>query len=251
MITIDEAAVWSVPLQAESATVENLSRWLSPEEKYRAGRFVTQELTRRFTVCRGVLRFLLSQFVERSPEELQFQYGQWGKPSLVGSQSLGLHFNVSHSADWAMIAICNSPIGVDLEIEQGRINYRAIASQVLSQAEEVAYKSIPAVEHAETILQLWVCKEATLKAMGLGIAEGLKKVAFSLPLPQQPFHPKVIDPTLQLHIDDDGSCRQSHWTDVESWKVHRLDSAGQSALTTTRQVKTITHCDFRHASLPF
>jgi len=218
----DTVSIFVTPLRASKAQLQTLERWLHPTEVERGNRFVTEELQHRFKIGRGLLRWLLGSFLQAEPSELEFSYGQWGKPELklppLGPQ---VHFNVSHSLDWAMFAISSSPLGVDLEVWQDRIKYRSIASQILSKTEELEFNQLPASQHAETILKLWVCKESVLKAMGLGIAEGLRKTTYKLPIPDGTFSPEKIDSTLQLHLDDDGSCRMNHWTDANAW-VTRL-----------------------------
>lgn len=222
----DSVSIYVSPLKASKAQLQTLESWLHPTEIERGNRFVTEELQHRFKIGRGLLRWLLGSYLQLDPSELEFRYGQWGKPELklspLGRQ---VHFNVSHSHDWAMFAISRSPIGVDLEVWQDRIKYRSIASQILSEREEQEFNQLPASEHAETILKLWVCKESILKAMGLGIAEGLRKTTYSLPIPDGTFSPKKIDATLQLHLDDDGSCRMNHWTDANAWVTRLIDLA--------------------------
>ena len=218
-------AVFLAPLQADSAQLSRIESWLRADELERGSRFVTTELQNRFKICRGMLRWLLGQITDSAPEQIQLEYGQWGKPGVkLSPLQSPIHFNVSHSLDWAMFAFARSPIGIDLEVWQERIKYRSIASQILAVEEQPVFDTLPAKDHAQTILELWVCKESLLKAMGLGIAEGLKKTAFRLPIPSnEEFSPSRIDPTLQLHIEDDASCRMNHWTDAECWRTRLLN----------------------------
>lgn len=220
----NSVSIFLSPLKASESQLKTLESWLHPIELERGNRFLTEELQHRFKIGRGLLRWLLGCYLDEAPNELEFKYGQWGKPELVRSPlQTQVQFNVSHSLDWAIFAFCNTPLGVDLEVWQDRIKYRSIASQILSEPEKEQYEQLPAAQHAETILRLWVCKESVLKAMGLGIAEGLRKTTYDLPIPTGPFSPTKIDSTLQLHLDDDGSCRMNHWTDAKSWTTRLLD----------------------------
>ena len=245
-IGFDEGQIWIVPLCTTDAEYAHCDQLLARDELARADRFVTAELRRRFVVCRGTLRQLLGMTLDVPPQEIQFRYEQWGKPQLQDTTSStashALHFNVSHSADWALVGLACAPLGVDIEVPNARINYRAIASQVLSPSEKLVWDGMSAKERELAIMRLWVCKESILKAMGLGIAEGLTKISFALPFASSEFAAIHIDPSLQLHLDDDGSCRMTSWTDPETWRVQLVEAVegANVAITTMRQIRRLS-----------
>lgn len=222
---IDEALVWSVELRGSAAALDRYGETLSRDEWSRANRFLLPEVRERFIVCRGVLREIVGRATEQAPGGIRFRYEQWGKPYLEDPPRGPLHFNVSHSADRALIAVARTPLGIDLEVPHDRVNHRAIAAQILSPHESIAWDLIAPPQRREATMRLWVCKEALLKALGLGIAEGLQRVTFPLPLPAaRAFHPLHIDAGLQLHLDEDGTCRRTSWLDAAAWKLRQLDS---------------------------
>lgn len=248
IVGFDEAQIWVVPLNATDSEYEQCDQLLARDELARADRFVTAELRRRFVVCRGTLRKLIGRTLDVPPKEIQFRYEEWGKPQLknagtsASKAGQALHFNVSHSADWALIGLASSPLGVDIEVPNDRINYRAIASQVLSPTEKQAWDRMKARDRELAIMQLWVCKESILKAMGLGIAEGLTKISFALPFAYGDFSATHIDPSLQIHLDDDGSCHMTSWTDPATWRVQLVEpvEGASAAVTTMRQIRRMT-----------
>lgn len=216
---------------------------LNAEELARANRFLHADVRRRFVVCRGKLRRVLAHALAQQPTDLSFRYEQWGKPRLVDGGLPQLHFNVSHSGEWAFIALARSPVGVDVEVLNDRINYRAIASQILTTREAQVWDHLPMADRARVTMQLWVCKEALLKAMGMGIAEGLQQVSFPLPIPEEAaFTPIHIDGQLQMHVEDDGSCRTNHWIDAASWRLQMLDLIPHSyaAICTPHSIDKLT-----------
>jgi hypothetical protein len=82
-------------------------------------------------------------------------------------------------------------------------------------------------------MRLWVCKEALLKAMGLGIAEGLRQTSFPLPIPtRDSFCPSSIEAALQMHLDDDGTCRSNHFTDATAWEMQVIEPGPEYFLST-------------------
>jgi 4'-phosphopantetheinyl transferase len=222
-IELDEAQVWSLPLDDSAGLLPACERILAKDELARADRFITEQLRRRFIICRGCLRMLLAAATNQPAAELEFHYEQWGKPQLVGKRGGPLAFNVAHSHDHALIALGPTPLGVDLELPNPRIHPRAIVSQVTHPTEQTALERLPVRLHDAEILRLWVCKEALLKALGLGIAEGLQRTAFPMPIPSdERFAPAYIDAGLAEYIDDDGTCRSAAWIDAQAWRLQML-----------------------------
>lgn len=242
---LDEAKLWAFSLKQNEEYVAELEQLCSADEISRANRFVTEELRQRFIVARGTLRQMLSAATDLPANEIQFRYEQWGKPQLLdcGSSPRPVHFNVSHSADVALIGVSSEAIGVDIECPSTRVNCRAISSQVVSPAEDHVWKRTPAKDHDQLIMRLWVCKEAILKAMGLGIAEGLQKISFPMPISDSDaFCALEIDPSLQLHLDEDGNCLMNSWTDPSTWRVQLINELPHcyAAVTTQRHIHRIT-----------
>ena len=243
---IDEVNVFVVPLTVEESQLSQAMQILSSDERARAERFVRPELARRFAVCRAALRTILAEALDIEPQRVLFEYERWGKPRIAGAAARsGLQFNVSHSGELGLLAFAFAPVGIDVEFREQRLNAKAIASQVLSPREAVQWRRMRSVDQTAAMLQLWVCKEALLKAMGLGIAEGLKQISFELPMVDDvSISPFSIESHLQLHLDDDGSCRTNSWTDTTTWRLSFLREISDcyAAVATTRQIskRTIT-----------
>jgi 4'-phosphopantetheinyl transferase len=158
---------------------------LSAEELERADRFVTGELTRRFVVCRAVLRRVLGLAAEIPAEQVAFQFGPYGKPALALDRA-GVEFNVSHTGDVALIALaCGRVVGVDVETVCERITRDELASRFFSVQEREAYFSLPMGQRREAFFRIWTCKEAFLKAIGAGLSFPLGRFSVS-PFPDAP-----------------------------------------------------------------
>ncbi len=247
--------VISFPLTIEPDAYKLALVSLTPDELARAKRFVFDDVRRRFVVCRFRVRQLLAELLRILPAEVRFAYSQWGKPELADSMQkhvsatghVGqIRFNISNSGDLGVLAVSRSPVGIDVEVVQQRFSYRSILSQVVSPLEQVSWEQIRAVDRDEAMMRLWVCKEALLKAMGLGIAEGLMQVSFPLPIPSEMFMPTLIGPELLMHLDDDGTCRMNNWIDRENWRLQMLPSDPDAflAVATTKSQSNIVIHDF-------
>lgn len=112
----NEVHVWRAYLHQEIALVQACFDILQPDERYRAGRFHFQRDRDRFIVARGVLRFILSRYLDTPPDLIRFSYNQYGKPAINGGTSeVSLRFNVSHSNEVALYAIGRGrEVGLDI-----------------------------------------------------------------------------------------------------------------------------------------
>jgi 4'-phosphopantetheinyl transferase len=88
---------------------------------------------------------------------------------LDSSPDAALQFNVSHSGDWALIAVTqNRPVGVDLEQIRPDVDVHGVGQLAFSVAERELLQSLPEVVRVAAFFDLWTCKEAYLKGIGEG-----------------------------------------------------------------------------------
>lgn len=94
-----------------------------------------------------------------------------GKPWVAG----GPHFNLSHSGELALIALCaDAAVGVDVERVHDLRNPGGLARRMCS-ARELAWVQASG-DLNRAVLALWVRKEAVAKAEGGGIATALSGI---------------------------------------------------------------------------
>jgi 4'-phosphopantetheinyl transferase len=99
--------------------------------------------------------------------------------TLTGENILLLpRLSLSHSGNYALCAITNndSLIGCDIETHKPRVNIDAIAKSFFAENEALLLSNLNEGEKSRFFYRLWTCKEAWLKAQGLGIANGLKRI---------------------------------------------------------------------------
>jgi phosphopantetheinyl transferase len=235
--------VYQIPLQLEDQQLQRLRPWLLPTELAKADRFVVDSPRQQFVGCRVALRCLLAHRLDCTPHQVAISYSTLGKPELAappGEQKCGLrseaysegramlYFNVSHSGTWGLVAIASEPVGIDLEAIHPRIHVRSLVSTLLSPAERSAWREIRPAEQLQQIVRLWVCKEALLKAMGLGIAECLQMVNFPLPLPTtESFGPLGLDGKIQLHLNEQPNCALNAWLLTNHWQLRPIAVADE------------------------
>lgn len=178
----DEVHVWRVSLDGLVPRVPRLYALLSADERARARRFVFDEYRHRYIAGRGVLRLLLGGYLARPPEQLVFDYGAQGKPSLLNaSGALPLRFNVSHSHAMALLAFSRGrTVGVDIEqVDAGRATVD-IAQRFFAPEEVAVFEALPEDQWAEAFFNAWTRKEAYMKADGRGLTLGLDNFCVTL-----------------------------------------------------------------------
>lgn len=101
---------------------------------------------------------------------LEVKTGEFGKPEFADGHPLAgrLHFNVSHSGEFAVAAAADKPIGIDIEcISRG---YTGMAEKILNPKEAEAFRLLETEkERGYYFLENWVRKESYLKNIGIGL----------------------------------------------------------------------------------
>ena len=192
----DVVEVWQIPLRVPESTLSQYFTCLSQDEKSRANRFKFIDDKRRYVVARGTLRYLLSAQFDRAPSEIAFCYGKYGKPALdtaanftaqaaTSVQSCDFHFNLSHSGELALCALGHQrKVGVDIERLKPIKRLDGMMERCLSATELVQVQSLPVDAQLRAFLQRWTCKEAYLKAIGLGLIQSMQTVEVEIAPPR-------------------------------------------------------------------
>lgn len=160
-----DLAIFRMSLSEVVGWLTQLEPLLSPDERERAARYRRREDQQRFSCTRALLRMLLGQFIHQPPGQLTFGRGFARKPELLNS--VGCHFNVSHSGDWLLIAIGRSPVGIDLEWINPNFPFQDVSQISFSPGEQQYVESCP--DRSRCFYQLWTRKEALVKATGKGM----------------------------------------------------------------------------------
>ena len=172
--------------------------------------------------CRAALRRLLSARAGQTPERLQFSENRFGKPHLADRS---VCFNVSHSADLALIALSShDEVGVDIEQQRPMPDMMATARRLFSPREFKVLSLLPHSLQQEGFFRCWSRKEAFIKAIGMGLSFSLDEVDVTL------------DPRLPAQILAVRSPEHA----TQGWQLHHLEAAkGYSAALVTRGHATV------------
>lgn len=195
--------LWRTPINGMSeAQQQALWDTLSTDEQQRAERFVRKADEQRFIVGRGVLRSLLSHYCHRPPADIQLTYNEYGKP-MVSSPPGGcaLEFNLSHTENWVVYAIAQTPIGIDLEKIHTVAQLPKIIERFFSKQEQATFQHLLEEQQNDHFFPFWTAKEAYTKAIGQGISLPLDQIDVALePVPHFQQLPEDIAEDWQLRL---------------------------------------------------
>lgn len=204
----NEVHVWQTSLDVPASDFAQLRQILSADERARVDRFHFEVDQRRGTIARAYSRLLLGHILNVPAGELQFEYDEFAKPSLIPGQRRALEFNVSHSGEMILIAIATGcAVGVDVEKIRTDLDPNEIAAQFFSAREREILASLPPAARFEAFFACWTRKEAYLKAKGVGLSLPLNQFDVSF-LPNE-------EPRLLATRPDP--------TEAQNWKLWALD----------------------------
>lgn len=182
LIPSNQIHVWRLSLGLSEHQRANILAILSADEIERAGRFHFEKDQNRFIAARGLLRQILGLYLGEKPQRLQFEYTDFGKPVFgTNSDYKGLHFNLSHSANFALCAITQSrEVGIDIERIRSEISVDQIVRRFFSPSEIRSIEMLHEEKRNQLFFQYWTRKEAFLKATGKGLSFPMEQCDVSL-----------------------------------------------------------------------
>lgn len=202
-LATDRVDIWRVRMSSTTPSEESLSA----DERQRASRFHFDIDRDRYIVAHASLRDILARYLQCEPSELKFSTNEYGKPLLTRSNdsakrpsgvsrsgkpatkvatTTNIEFNLSHSGDFALIAITRGRnVGVDVELIREDIELESLARRNFSPREVSELMALPPEQRTLGFFACWTRKEAYIKARGLGLSLPLDSFDVSL-APNEP-----------------------------------------------------------------
>lgn len=171
-----EVAIWGAAVSEMSEEVDALAGLLSVEELAKADRLKTDSARLMSIVARGGLRVLLGAYTQQEPSMVIVKEQVGGKPMLASGE---VSFNLAHSGDWVVWAFAGAgEVGVDLEQLRADVVYARVAQRYFHLVEQQALAE--ARDAVRLFFDMWVAKEALVKASGKGVFAGMNEVELPL-----------------------------------------------------------------------
>ncbi|WP_234737003.1 4'-phosphopantetheinyl transferase family protein [Tellurirhabdus bombi] len=168
----DELVLFRVQLSRFVPLISALQPLLRDEEIARAQRYHQDADRQRFVISRGVLRVLLGMHTGQPHKEIQLVVGANQKPMLRDFPAV--HYSVSHSGDWILMALAKHSVGVDIEKINPSFVFQEVVTHSFGLEEQQAIEA--SADPAGAFYQLWTRKEALVKATGKGIDDDFAQI---------------------------------------------------------------------------
>ena len=109
-----------------------------------------------------LLDYALKQTVGKGVDGMSFNVDVNGKWSC----DCGVNLSLSHSGNLVAVAVCDTPVGIDVErLDASRFNER-LARRILTDGELTLYNNVPHEERPQALVKAWTQKEAIFKRDG-------------------------------------------------------------------------------------
>ena len=163
--------IWRFNLESYLDNIQELYHLLNNEEKDRSAKFFNARDRNMFIASKALTRSLLSGYLNIDPRKISFSRGKNKKPYLQNSD---IHFNVSHSGQCILIAVCDNEVGIDVEYYKHMTIQKEDMDNIFTEAEiSVIAGYNPS---GEAFHKLWTRKEALLKGTSQGISDNLENI---------------------------------------------------------------------------
>lgn len=181
METMAVTLYWATVGALSKAEEAMARRMMSAEEKRRCDRYRHEPSRRCCLVTRKLVRTTLSELGARKPREWEFGAESRGRPYLKNptDELATMDFNIAHSTQKVVLAVAfEGRVGVDLEPIRRRVDHDLVAEKFFHADEKKDLKKLDGAARRRRFLELWVLKEAWMKADGRGMGAGLSEVVF-------------------------------------------------------------------------
>jgi 4'-phosphopantetheinyl transferase len=171
-LTTDDIMIYSIYLPDFIGLKADLSKFLNSPELNRAKRFYKEIDRNRFIIYRSILKLILGAYTNLEAKNIHLDYDFNKKPYLASHP--WLHFNISHSEDFAAIAISRKKVGLDIEYLSKDFKFSNLLPDIFDDNERLTIQN--AIDKKNIFYTLWTRKEAFVKALGKGIDEDFKYI---------------------------------------------------------------------------
>lgn len=189
-IAPDEVHLWETSLSVGADEVRYDESLLSADERRYAARFTDARAKSQFIVSRAKLRELLGKYAVQKPRDLRFGMTPEGKPFLTSAPEF--EFNFTHSGELVLYGVAHSrPVGVDVERVREMPRAIELAHRFMTAEEHERVAAASADARDREFLSLWVKREGSGKAYGVGVWKVLESGNKGGETPRNPLFARI------------------------------------------------------------
>ncbi|WP_313563407.1 4'-phosphopantetheinyl transferase family protein [Ruminiclostridium cellobioparum] len=205
----------------DSKATDSLMQLVTNEKKERIKRFVHREDALRCLLGDLLSRYALGKRTGLKNSELKFMVNEYNKPLLVAPEHL--HFNVSHSGNWAVCAVADKLVGIDVEYVKN-IDLK-IAERFFTNYEYDSLVKQDPKNRIRYFYTLWTLKESYIKADGRGLS-----------LPLDSFSIEINNDSISVITDNELKSCFFEMYEIDNFHISSVCSLDSSFNTTLKEV---------------
>ena len=150
--------------------MEILHKIIPKERMEKIDKFRNRDKAKKHLLSNAFLQYGLSEVLNIPMEEITYAYGEYGKPGIIHNgkdMREQVDFNLSHSGNYAVLAVSDRPVGIDVEcLKKPRM---AVAERFFCKKEYEDILKAEDLERENRFLEYWTMKEAYVKRTGNGL----------------------------------------------------------------------------------
>lgn len=174
-LNANDIIIYSIYLPGFIELESDLYQLLNSIEIKKAKRFYKEIDRNRFITYRSILKLVLGAYTKLDVKNIYLDYDFNKKPYLASHP--WLFFNISHSENFAAIAISRKKVGIDIEYLSEDFKFTNLLPDIFDDNERLIIQN--AADIKKTFYTLWTRKESFVKALGKGIDEDFKYIPCS------------------------------------------------------------------------
>lgn len=174
-LNTDDIIIYSIYLPDFTDLKSDLYMFLNAIEIKKAKRFYKEIDRNRFIISRSILKLVLGAYTKLDSKKIYLDYDFNKKPYLASHP--WLYFNISHSENFAAIAVSRKKVGIDIEYLAEDFKFSNLLPDIFDDNERLIIQN--AADKKKTFYTLWTRKESFVKALGKGIDEDFKYIPSS------------------------------------------------------------------------
>ena len=166
----------------DTAAIAAAASQLAPDEHEQYERFHDPHDARDYACAHALLRTTLSLESDREAAAWRFGKTPAGKPFLLeAADAAGISFSLSHARGMVACAVTDAPaVGIDVESVDRDVDANRIAGRFFAPVEAAHLDQLDGDARRDRFFDLWTLKEALVKALGVGMAAALDRLAFTV-----------------------------------------------------------------------
>lgn len=156
----------------ENRDAHNLSKYLSQEKVEKLNRFKVDADYNRSLYAEIIVKQFFATKFGLHHSKINIVYDRNGKPYVKNFPDV--HFSISHSGDYVLVAFNKGPIGIDVE-KSNDFDYKGIVDRYFENFEKnyIFKRSDDYFDKLQRFYQIWTAKESYTKLKGVGLSSGL------------------------------------------------------------------------------